>query len=233
MHDYIQSKGYVFGDIGSRLVNKEIYSTIREVCDEINVELAELLGAAPMALEAGLNWRNVSQMMVAPNKTTSFLAGDPIESPSGVSLGIEPIMSNYYIKALAGIQEVYKNPRLIKLLESKGKNDPDTWESILYNLGSVQHLNCLSKEEKEVFKTFSEISPKDIIDLAADRQVYIDMAQSLNLMNRPNYTLKDVYDIHMYAYNRGIKTLYYYYSQAHASLEKSGERWDECASCAD
>src|SRR5690606_29442257 len=175
-----------------------------EVCDEINVELAELLGAAPMALEAGLNWRNVSQMMVAPNKTTSFLAGDPIESPSGVSLGIEPIMSNYNIKALAGIQEVYKNPRLIKLLQAKDKDIPEVWESILNNLGSVQHLDFLTKEEKDIFKTFAEISPKDIIDLAADRQVYIDMAQSINLVNRPNYTLQDIYDMHIYAYDRGI-----------------------------
>lgn len=232
-HDYIQSKGYAFGDIGSRLLNKEIYATIRDVCDNVNIELAEKLGACKMALEAELNWRNVSQMMVAPNKTTSFLAGDPIESPSGVSLGIEPIMSNYNIKALAGIQEVYKNPRLIKLLESRGKNDADTWESILYNLGSVQHLTFLTKEEKDIYKTFSEISPKDIIDLAADRQVYIDMAQSINLVSRPNYTMKDIYDIHMYAYDRGIKTLYYLYNQAHASMEKNGESWDACASCAD
>lgn len=232
-HDYIQSKGYAFGDIGSRIVNKEIYSTIREVCNETNVELANSLGACSMALEAELNWRNVSQMMIAPNKTTSFLAGDPVESPAGVSLGIEPIMSNYNIKALAGIQEVYKNPRLIKLLESKGKNDADVWESILHNLGSVEHLAFLTKEEKDLYKTFSEISPKDILDLAADRQVYIDMAQSINIMNRPNYTLKDVYDIHIYAYDRGIKTLYYYYPQAHASIEKAGESWDACVSCAD
>lgn len=232
-HDYIQSKGYAFGDIGSRLANKEIYSTIREVCNEVNEELANLLGACPMAVEAGLNWRNVSQMMVAPNKTTSFLAGDPIESPSGVGLGIEPIMSNYNIKALAGIQEVYKNPRLIKLLDTKEQNIPEVWESILNNLGSVQHLTFLTKDEKDVFKTFAEISPKDIIDLAADRQVYIDMAQSINLVNRPNYTLKDIYDMHMYAYDRGIKTLYYMYPQAHATLEKQGESWDTCASCAD
>ena len=232
-HDYIQSKGYAFGDIGSRLANKEIYSTIREVCNEVNEELANLLGACPMAVEAGLNWRNVSQMMVAPNKTTSFLAGDPIESPSGVGLGIEPIMSNYNIKALAGIQEVYKNPRLIKLLDAKGQNIPEVWESILNNLGSVQHLTFLTKDEKDVFKTFAEISPKDIIDLAADRQVYIDMAQSINLVNRPNYTLKDIYDMHMYAYDRGIKTLYYMYPQAHSSLEQAGDKWDTCASCAD
>ena len=232
-HDYIQEKGYAFGDIGSRLVNKDIYSTLREVCDGVNIELAEKLGACSMALEAGLNWRNVSQMMIAPNKTTSFLAGDPIESPSGVSLSIEPIMSNYNIKALAGIQEVYKNPRLIKLLESKGKNDADIWESILLNLGSVQHLNFLTKEEKEVYKTFAEISPKDILDLAADRQVYIDMAQSINLVTRPNYTLNDIYDIHMYAYDRGIKTLYYMYPQAHASVEQNGAKWNECVSCAD
>ena len=101
------------------------------------------------------------------------------------------------------------------------------------SLGSVQNLDFLTKEEKDVFLTFSEISPKDIIDLAADRQVYIDMGQSLNLMNRPNYTTKDMHNIHMYAYEKGIKTLYYFYPQAHATIEQEGKRWDECVSCAD
>ena len=72
-----------------------------------------------------------------------------------------------------------------------------------------------------------------MIDLAADRQVYIDMAQSLNLFNRPNYTLQDIYNIHMYAFDKGIKTLYYYYPQGHSSIERVGESWDTCVNCAD
>ena len=91
----------------------------------------------------------------------------------------------------------------------------------------------MTDKEKAIVKTASEISPKDIIDLAADRQVYIDMAQSLNLFNRPNYTKEDIYKIHKYAFEKGIKTLYYYYPQAHAALEKQGDKWDACESCAD
>lgn len=225
-HEYIQSKGCAFGDLKSRRLNIEIYKTIRDLGEEVTVEMAEKLGSPKMCKEAGLVRRNVSLMMVAPNKSTSFICGN-------TSLGIEPFKSNYFIKALAGIQSVFKNKYLEKVLEEKNLNLPEIWESIMNHLGSVQHLNFLSEDEKNMFKTSSEISPKDILDLAADRQVYIDMAQSINLFNRPNYTLKDIYDMHMYAFDRGIKTLYYFYPQAHAALEQEGEKWDTCTTCAD
>lgn len=226
-HEYIQSKGCAYGDLRSRKINKEIYSTVRKYAEEVTIEMADKLGSPKMCVDAGLIRRNVSLLMIAPNKSTSFLCGN-------TSPGIEPFKSNYYFKALAGIQSVYKNKYLEKLLEEKGKNTPEVWESILKNLGSVQHLDFLNSDEKLMFRTASEISPKDIIDLAADRQEYIDMAQSINLFNRPNYTLKDIYDIHMYAFDRGIKTLYYFYPQAHAALEtENNESWDTCASCQD
>lgn len=225
-HEYLQSKDCAYGDVISRRLNREIYSTIRKYGEETTQELAEKLGSPKMCQDAGLIRRNVSLMMIAPNKSTSFICGN-------TSLGIEPFMSNYFIKALAGIQSVFKNKYLEKLLEVKGRNNPNVWQSISENLGSVQHLDFLTKEEKSVFKTASEVSPKDIIDLAADRQEFIDMAQSLNLFNRPNYTLKDIYDMHMYAFDRGIKTLYYFYPQAHAAQERQGESWQTCESCAD
>lgn len=225
-HEYLQSKGSAFGDLQSRRINKEIYSTIRKYAEEATKELAEKLGSPKMCEEAGLVRRNVSLMMVAPNKSTSFICGN-------TSLGIEPFKSNYFIKALAGIQSVFKNKYLEKLLEEKGINNPETWESIMNNLGSVQHLNELSEDEKLVFRTASEISPKDMIDLAADRQEFIDMGQSLNLFNRPNYSLQDIYDIHMYAFDRGIKTLYYFFPQAHAAFEQEGGKWDACVPCGD
>lgn len=236
-HDYIQSKGFAFGDLDSRRVNREIFSTIRKYVDEINSELADKLGACPMAKEAGLNMRNVSQMMIAPNKSTAFLAGEDScalsSNESGLSAGINPLMSNYFTQNLKAVTAVYKNKRLEVILKKYNKNTPDIWDSILENLGSVQHLDFLSQKEKDVFRTFSEISPKDIIDLASDRQKYLDMSQSLNFINRPNYSLKDVYDIHKYAHERGIKTLYYFYTQAHANVEKEGDKWDNCISCAD
>jgi ribonucleoside-diphosphate reductase alpha chain len=224
--EYLQMQNAAYGDIASRRINKSIYSTIKKYAEEASIEIALKLDSAPMCKEAGLTRRNVSLMMIAPNKSTSFIYNN-------TSLGIEPFLSNYFVKELAGIEITFKNPYLTELLIKKNKDTTEIWDSILSNLGSVQHLDFLSKEEKDVFLTANEISPKDIIDLASDRQVYIDMGQSLNLFNRPNYTLQDIYNIHMYAFDKGIKTLYYYYPQAHSSIEKVGESWDTCISCAD
>lgn len=226
LHELFQIKGLAFGDVGSRILNKEIYSTIRKYGEETTKELGEKLGSPKICEQAGMVRRNASIMMVAPNKSTSFISG-------ATSLGIEPFMSNIFFKSLAKIQYVFKNPHLEKVLTELGKNTTEVWDTIIENNGSVAHLEFLAQEQKDVFKTFAEISPKDIIDLAADRQVYIDMGQSLNLIIRKNYTLQDVYDIHKYAFSKGLKTLYYAYPSAHAALEKEGEKWDTCVSCAD
>ncbi|AGO47714.1 ribonucleoside-diphosphate reductase alpha subunit [Cellulophaga phage phi4:1] len=224
-HDLLQSKGYAVGDMYSRSLNKAIFSRIRKLGEEVTKEMALKLGSPKMCEEAGLIRRNVSLMMVAPNKSTAFF----MDTTEGCGLRL----SNYFISALAGIQVVEKNKILMNLLEEKGKNTPEIWESILTNLGSVKHLDFLDDREKSIFKTASEVSPKDILDLAADRQEFIDMAQSINLYNRPNYSLQDIYNIHMYAFDKGIKTLYYFYPQAHAALEQEGENWDACEGCAD
>lgn len=225
-HELLQMKGYAFGDIGSRRINKEIYSTIRKYGEQITYELGEKLGSPRLCQEAGMVRRNASLIMIAPNKSTSFISG-------ATSMGIEPFMSNVFVKALAKIQYIFKNKHLERLLEVNGFNTREVWESIENNNGSVQHLDFLTKEEKDIFKTFGEISPKDIIDLAADRQEFIDMSQSLNLIFRPNYTLKDLHAMHKYAFDKGIKTLYYAFPEAHAALSKDGENWDTCVSCAD
>lgn len=225
-HEYLQSKDCAFGDLESRWINKKIFSTIRKYAEEYTAEIGEKLGSPKMCQDAGMVRRNVSLLMVAPNKTTSFLMDK-------TSLGIELFFSNYFVKALAGIESTFKNKKLTQYLQEHGQDTPEVWDSILKNLGSAQHLDFLTEKQKACVKTFSEVSPKDIIDLAADRQEFIDMSQSLNLMNRPNYSKKDIYEIHKYAWEKGIKTLYYYFSQAHAALEKSGEKWDACESCAD
>ena len=224
--ELLQMKGFAYGDLGSRRLNKEIFSLIRKYGEEYASEIGEKLGSPLYCQKAGMVRRNASLMMVAPNKSTSFISG-------ATSGGIEPFMSNIFFKNLAKIQYVWKNPHLTKLLEEKGKNVQEVWDSIQDNNGSVQHLDFLTQDEKNVFKTFAEISPKDIIDLASDRQEFIDMGQSLNLVFRKNYTMQDIYDIHKYAWDKGIKTLYYAYSSAHAALEKEGEKWDSCVSCAD
>jgi len=224
--ELFQMKGFAYGDVQSRAINKEIYSTIRKYGEEYTKEIGEKLGSAPICKEAGMTRRNASIMMIAPNKSTSFIS----KATSG---GREPFMSNMFLKSLAKIQYVFKNPHLEKLLESKGMNKADVWDSIQDNNGSVQHLDFLDKQEKDVFRTFSEVAPKDIIDLASDAQKFVDMGQSLNLVFRKNYTLQDIYEIHKYAWEKDIKTLYYAYPSAHAALEKDGESWDTCVSCAD
>jgi ribonucleoside-diphosphate reductase alpha chain len=225
-HEYLQMNDCAFGDVNSRCINYEIYSTIQQYANEYAYEYGLKLGSPKMCEDANLVRRNVSLITIAPNKSTSFLMNE-------TSLGIEPFFSNYFVKSLAGIETTFKNKSLKKLLQRKGKDTQEVWDSILKNLGSADHLDFLTKHEKAVHKTAVEISPKDMIDLAAERQPFIDMSQSFNLWNRPNYSKQDIYDIHKYAFDRGIKTLYYFFPQGHASIEKSGERWDFCESCAD
>ena len=225
-HEFLQMNDAAFGDLTSRRLNKEVYSTIREYAEIATSELGKLLGSPKLCQDAGLVRRNCSLLMIAPNKSTSFLA-------KVTSLGIEPFLSNLFVKKLANIQHVFKNKHLEKILDDLGENTPEVWNSIENNNGSVLHLDFLTEHQKEVFMTFAEISPKDIIDLASDRQKYIDMGQSLNLVFRKNYTLKDIVEIHKYAFENEIKTLYYAYPSAHAALEKDGEAWDTCVSCAD
>ena len=226
MAELFQMKGYAYGDMYSRALNKEIFKTIREAGEEVTYDLGSRLGSPKYCEMAGMVRRNCSLMMVAPNKSTSFISGE-------TSGGIEPFMSNVFFKSLAKIQYVWKNKHLEALLEKLGKNNSVVWGSIEDNNGSIQHLDFLDDYQKSIFRTFSEISPKDMIDLASDRQEFIDMGQSLNLMFRKNYTIKDIYDIHKYAWDKDIKTLYYAYNSAHAALEKDGEKWDNCVSCSD
>jgi|TARA_R110000868_G_scaffold74337_13_gene215031 ribonucleoside-diphosphate reductase alpha chain len=225
-HELLQKKNYAFGDMYSRKLNKEIFSTMRAIGEEATKQMGIDVGVPEICRLAGMIRRNASLMMVAPNKSTSFIAAD-------TTGGVEIRMSNIHLKSLAKIQYVSKNKHLDALLKTKDCNLRDTWISIEDNNGSVDHLDFLTDHEKDVFKTFSEVSPKDIIDLAADRQEFIDMGQSLNLIFRPNYTLKDIYDIHRYGFNKGIKTFYYGYPSAHAALEKDGKKWDDCPTCAD
>ena len=225
-HDLLQRKGLSMGSLQTKALNVEIFRTMSEVCRKTSEDLAYRLGVPKLCQQAGVNLRNVSHMAVAPNKSTAFNCGV-------TTGGIEPFKSNAHTKRLAKIEYEFENPNLAVVLDKYGKNDRQTWDSIKQNLGSVQHLDFLTDNERDVFKTFSEISPKTIIDLASDRQKYIDMSQSLNLVCRPNYSMKDIYQIHKYAYEKEIKTLYYMYPASHAALDSNGEDWDVCESCAD
>ena len=199
-HSYLQSEGIPFESIQARLINKEIFKTIDH---ESNVEswfLAEDKGE-PEVLK-GYKRRFSTRLAVAPTTSSSFILGQ-------VSPSIEPLQSNYFTKDLAKGKFTYKNPYLKKLLADKGRDDSATWKDIMMKGGSVQHLDFLTQEEKDVFKTFAEISQMEVIQQAADRQKFIDQGQSLNVMIADEVPLKDVNQLVIKAWELGIKTLYY------------------------
>jgi ribonucleoside-diphosphate reductase alpha chain len=201
-HSLLQSKMIPFESMEAKMLNNQIWKTIRHASDMATASLAALLGHAPIYEGNDQLRRNTTTLAVAPTTSSSFILGQ-------VSQGIEPQNSNYYSKDLAKGKFTYKNPYLKKLLKEKGKDNSDTWKSILIKGGSVQHLDFLTQEEKDVFKTFGEISQKEIIIQAAQRQKYIDQGQSLNLMIPPNTKAKEVNELIIFAWEQGIKSLYY------------------------
>ena len=199
-HSYLQDKMIAFESLEAKFLNQEIHQLIKERCDKATENLAVLLGE-PEYLK-GYGRRNLTTMAIAPTTSSSFILGQ-------VSPSIEPLNSNYFTKDLAKGKFTYKNPYLEKLLTEKKKNTQTTWKSILVKGGSVQHLDFLSDEEKDVFKTFGEISQKEIVLQAAQRQKYIDQSQSLNLMIAPKCPPKQVSELLIFGWEQGIKSFYY------------------------
>lgn len=199
-HSLLQSKMVPFESMEAKMMNNQIWSTIRAKADSATSQLAKLFGE-PFMLE-GYGRRNSTTLAIAPTTSSSFILGQ-------VSPSIEPLNSNYFVKDLAKGKFTYRNPYLEKLLKEKGKNDQETWKDVLTHGGSVQHLEFLSAEEKDVFKTFGEISQKEIVIQAAQRQKYIDQGQSLNLMIAPTAKPKEVNELLIFAWEQGVKSLYY------------------------
>ena len=199
-HSYLQSKMVGFESMQAKMLNSLIWKTIRERADKATTELAVLVGEPPLL--KGYNRRNATTLAVAPTTISSFILGQ-------VSPSIEPLNSNYFVKNLAKGKFTYKNPYLKEVLKKHDKNNDETWKSILVKGGSVQHLDFLSDEEKDVFKTFGEISQKEIVIQAANRQKYIDQSQSLNIMIPPETSPKQVSDLLIEGWKMGIKTFYY------------------------
>lgn len=222
-HSYLQSSMIAFESKEAARKNLEIAKALQERSHAASRELAVSLGEPPL-LE-GYGMRNTTTMAIAPTKSSSFILGQ-------VSQSIEPEFSNCYVKDLAKIKVTIKNPYLEKLLEEKGKNTYDVWETIKAADGSVQHVDFLTQDEKEVFKTFSEINPYTIIDHAAIRQQYIDQSQSLNLMLDPDMSVKDINALYLYAWEMGVKNLYYSFSMSAAqALTRKRVQSMGCASC--
>jgi len=219
-HSLLQQKMIAFESMEAKMLNNLVWKTIRTKADKASEDLAKEYGEPPLL--KGYNRRNTTTLAVAPTTSSSFILGQ-------VSPSIEPLNSNYFVKDLAKGKFTYKNPYLRNLLKEKGKHDDDTWKSILVKGGSVQHLDFLTQEEKDVFKTFGEISQKEIVIQAAQRQKHIDQGQSLNLMIPPNTKPKDVNELMIFAWEQGIKSLYYQRS-ANPSQELARSIL-ECQSC--
>ena len=214
-HSYLQSKLVEFESLEAKMINTTIFKTLKERTEEASRWLHDAKGYT--CIREG--YANTTLMAIAPTKSSSFIHG-------AVSMGIEPIKSNYFIKDLAKSKTIYKNPFLIEELEKHGLNNKETWESILKKDGSVQHLDFPTKA---VFKSFIEISPKEIVIQAAARQKYIDQSQSLNLMIDPSVPAKDINQLYLFAHEQGVKTLYYQFSQS--SAQAFARNILECASC--
>jgi ribonucleoside-diphosphate reductase alpha chain len=214
-HSLFQSKLIEFDSLQAKALNHEIFSILKERSDAASRWLHDERDYR--SIRPG--YANTTLIAIAPTKSSSFILGQ-------VSMGIEPIKSNYFIKDLAKSKTIYKNPFLIEELEKYGLNTPDVWEGILKRDGSVQHLDFPTKA---VFKSFVEISPKEIILQAAQRQKFIDQSQSLNIMIHPSVPAKDINQLYLYAHEEGIKTLYYQFSQS--SAQSFARNILECDSC--
>jgi ribonucleoside-diphosphate reductase alpha chain len=199
-HSLLQSRLIAFESIEAKLINNEVFSRLQKCCDSASEKLAEIFGEP--ALLKGYGRRNTTTIAIAPTTSSSFILGQ-------VSPSIEPLNSNYFVKDLAKGKFTYKNPYLSKFLKTKNKDTLEVWRDILSHGGSVQHVDFLTQDEKDVFKTFGEISQKEIIIQAAQRQKFIDQGQSINLMVPPNAKPKEVSDLIIFAWQEGIKSLYY------------------------
>ena len=219
-HSYLQANNIAFDSFQAMQKNNEVFRTLQEKTLKASQELAKRFGE-PEILK-GYARRNTTLMSIAPTKSSSFILGS-------VSPSVEPFKSNYYVKDLAKIKTVYKNPFLEKLLKEKGLDNEEIWESILHNDGSVQHLAQLTDEEKEVFKTFSEISQLSVIQQAAQRQKYIDQGQSINIMVHPATPAKDLNQLYLTAEELGLKSIYYQYSMSAAQV--FNRNLLSCSSC--
>jgi len=246
LHSYFQQKNIPFGSVMSKVWNKKIFKNIQEKVDAASVSLAEERGACPDAAEYGMKERFSNKTAIAPTASISIICG-------GSSPGIEPIAANSFThKTLSGSFNV-RNKYLKKVLQKYNKNTDEVWSSITTNQGSVSHLDFLTAEEKDTFKTAFEIDQRWIVELGADRTPHISQAQSINIFIPADIHKKDLHDLHFQAWKKGLKSLYYcrsksiqraenvnkgsstdvtknVYSQGQESNNESNN-YEECLSC--
>ncbi len=201
-HSFLQDKKIPWEGVMAKVWNRRIFQHIKRQADDASVKLAHERGACPDAADYGIMERFSNKMAIAPTASISIICG-------GASPGVEPIAANAYThKTLSGSFPV-KNKYLERLLEEKGINTDDVWSSIFTNEGSIQHLDALSAEDKDVFKTAFEIDQRWIIEHCADRTPFVCQAQSVNLFLPANVHKSELHGLHMSAWKKGIKSLYY------------------------
>jgi ribonucleoside-diphosphate reductase alpha chain len=211
-HSFLQARGLPFEGAMAKSWNLKIFKHIRAQVDQASMMLAKERGPCPDAADMGVMERFSCKMAIAPTASISIIAG-------GTSACIEPIPANIYThKTLSGSFSI-KNPYLEKLLKDKHKDSDKVWNSILEQGGSVQHLDFLTQEEKDVYKTSFEIDQRWLLELAADRTPFIDQAQSLNLFIPADVDKWDLMMLHFRAWELGIKSLYYLRSK---SVQRAG-----------
>ena len=202
LHSYLQKKSIPLESVMSKVWNKKIFEHIQKEVDKSSKELADERGACPDAADYGVSERFSNKTAIAPTASISIICG-------GTSPGVEPIAANSYThKTLSGSFNV-RNKHLEKVLIKYDKNNEEVWSSITTNQGSVMHLDFLSKEEKDIFKTAFELDQKWIVELGADRTPYISQAQSINLFLPADVHKRELHQIHFQAWKKGLKSLYY------------------------
>jgi ribonucleoside-diphosphate reductase alpha chain len=201
-HSFLQANKVPFESVVAKVWNKKMFKHIREQADVASRVLAEERGPCPDAAEYGFMERFSNKIAIAPTASISIICG-------GASPGIEPIAANVYNhKTLSG-SYIVRNPYLKKVLAEHGRDDDETWTSITVRKGSVQHLECLTEQEKAVFRTAFELDQRWVVEHSADRTPFICQSQSVNLFLPANVHKRDLHQIHMMAWKKGVKSLYY------------------------
>ncbi len=201
-HSFLQANGIPFESVIAKVWNKRMFAQLRTQADAASRMLAEERGACPDAAEFGMQERFSHKIAIAPTASISIIAGN-------ASPGIEPIAANVFLQKTLSGSFVVRNRHLHKLLVEKGRDCDEIWSSITLTKGSVQHLDFLTQQEKDVFKTAFELDQRWVVEHAADRTPYVCQSQSVNLFLPADIHKRDLHQIHMLAWKRGLKSLYY------------------------
>ena len=236
-HSFLQSQNVPFESAMAKSWNMRLFKTLRRQCDAASRKLAAERGPCPDAADRGVMERFSHKLAIAPTASISIICG-------GTSAGIEPIPANIYThKTLSGTFAV-RNPFLERVLDACDQNTPATWDSILQNEGSVQHLDFLSQDDKDIYRTAFEIDQRWVVELAADRTPDICQSQSVNIFLAGDVDKWDLHMLHWQAWERGCKSLYYLRSKSVARAAHAGSEalaavvhaegktdYEECLAC--